>query len=626
MPFWSSVNEPYWPLPSLSSDQVCLSLTSTSCWVNWPDTALAPSSVTSPVAAPVMVGASLVPLMVMTTWPVVPSALVTVKVSVRCSLAPNCWMALASLSSLKLQLPLASMENVPYLPWKSVCGLNVASPASLSTMSSLPLAVRVVSSWTVPLSSPGLLGVMTAASLVPVMSTVMVLVAVPPWPSSTVTVMVSVTFSPSLRAWTLSLVLSSSYFQLPLASTVNLPYWPSPLLLTVQVCVSEVSTSVTSSLPVALVAPSSATAPSVLPLSFGSSLVPSMVTVMVLLVPSAVVTVKVSTSFSPTARAWTLGSSLSSSYFQLPLASMENLPWSPLASVCGLKVASPASLSVTSSLPPVTRLPSSLTLPWSSPSLLGVMTAASLVPVMSTVMVLVAVPPWPSSTVTVMVSVTFWPSLRAWTLSLVLSSSYFQLPLASTVNLPYWPSPLLLTVQVCVSEVSTSVTSSLPVALVVPSSATAPSVLPLSFGSSLVPSMVTVMVLLVPSAVVTVKVSTSFSPTARAWTLGSSLSSSYFQLPLASIENLPCSPLASVCGLNVASPASLSVTSSLPPVTRLPSSLTLPWSSPSLLGVMTAASLVPVMSTVMVLVAVPPWPSSTVTVMVSVTFWPSASA
>ncbi|CUJ22189.1 Uncharacterised protein [Achromobacter ruhlandii] len=351
-----------------------------------------------------------------------------------------------------------------------------------------------------------------------------------------------------------------------------------------------------------------------------------MVTVMVLEVPSAVVTVKVSTSFSPTARAWTLGSLLSSSYFQLPLASMENLPCSPLASVCGLKVASPASLSVTSSLPPVVRLPSSSTVPASSPGLLGVMTAASLVPVMVTVMVLVAVPPLPSSTVTVMVSVTVSPSLRAWTLSLALSSSNFQLPLWSTVKVPYWPLPSLLTVQVCLSLASTSVTSSLPVAVVVPSSVTAPSVLPLSFGSSLVPSMVTVMVLEVPSAVVTVKVSTSFSPTARAWTLGSSLSSSYFQLPLASIENLPCSPLASVCGLKVASPASLSVTSSLPPVVRLPSSSTVPASSPGLLGVMTAASLVPVMVTVMVSVAVPPWPSSTVTVMVSVTVSPSLRA
>ena len=41
--------------------------------------------------------------------------------------------------------------------------------------------------------------VMTAASLVPVMVTVMTWVALPPWPSSTVTVMVSVTLA-SARA------------------------------------------------------------------------------------------------------------------------------------------------------------------------------------------------------------------------------------------------------------------------------------------------------------------------------------------------------------------------------------------------------------------------------------------
>ncbi|CUK10902.1 Uncharacterised protein [Achromobacter ruhlandii] len=117
MPLWSSVKVPYWPLPSV------------------------PSSLTAPVAAPLMVGASLVPLMVMVTCPVVPSAVVTVKVSVRCSLAPSCWTALASLSSLKVQLPLASIENVPYLPAKSVCGWKVAWPASLSVTSSLPLAV-----------------------------------------------------------------------------------------------------------------------------------------------------------------------------------------------------------------------------------------------------------------------------------------------------------------------------------------------------------------------------------------------------------------------------------------------------------------------------------------------------
>ncbi|CUJ96850.1 Uncharacterised protein [Achromobacter xylosoxidans] len=210
MPFWSTVKVPYWPLPSLLTDQVCLSVASTSCLANWPDTVVsAASSLTAPVATPEMVGASLVPLMVMVTWPVVPSAVSTVKVSVRWSLAPSCWMALASLSSLKLQLPLASIENLPYWPWKSVCGRNTASPASGSTTSSLPLAVRVVSSWTVPLSSPGLLGVITAPSLVPSTVMVMTWVALPPWPSSTVTVMVSVRCSPSLSALTSGLALSS---------------------------------------------------------------------------------------------------------------------------------------------------------------------------------------------------------------------------------------------------------------------------------------------------------------------------------------------------------------------------------------------------------------------------------
>ena len=194
------------------------------------------------------------------------------------------------------------------------------------------------------------------------------------------------------------------------------------------------------------------------------------------------------------------------------------------------------------------------------------------------------------------------------------------------MKVPYLPLPSLLTDQVWVSLTSTSVLPSWPVALVLPPSVTSPEAWPLMTGASLVPLIVTVTVPLVPSAVTTSKVSTSFSPTPRAWTLGSLLSSSYFQLPLASIENLPCSPLKSVWGLNEASPASLSVTSSLPPVVSLSSSLTEPASSPGLLGVMMAASLVPVMVTVMTWVAVPPLPSSTVTVMVSVTFWPSARA
>ena len=119
-----------------------------------------------------------------------------------------------------------------------------------------------------------------------------------------------------------------------------------------------------------------------------------------------------------------------------------------MKSVWGLNEASPASLSVTSSLPPVVSLSSSLTEPASSPGLLGVMMAASLVPVMVIVMVWVVLPPLPSSTVTVMVSVTFWPSARAWTLALSLSSVYVHLPFWSMVSEPYWPLPPSLTDQV----------------------------------------------------------------------------------------------------------------------------------------------------------------------------------
>ena len=119
-------------------------------------------------------------------------------------------------------------------------------------------------------------------------------------------------------------------------------------------------------------------------------------------------------------------------------------------------------------------------------------------------------------------------------------------------------------------------------------------------GASLVPLTVMVTVPLVPSAVTTSKVSVSFSPAPRAWTLGSLLFSSYFQLPLASMENLPCVPAVSVWGLNTASPLSGSTTSSLPLAVSLSSSVTEPLSSPGLLGVMMAPSLVPLILTVMV--------------------------
>ena len=76
-----------------------------------------------------MVGLSLVPLTVMVTVPVVPSAVVTVKVSVSFAGAQGLDLGSLLLSSY-FQLPLASMENLPYVPAMSVWGLNTASPLS----------------------------------------------------------------------------------------------------------------------------------------------------------------------------------------------------------------------------------------------------------------------------------------------------------------------------------------------------------------------------------------------------------------------------------------------------------------------------------------------------------------
>ncbi|CAB3745161.1 Uncharacterised protein [Achromobacter ruhlandii] len=104
MPVPSTVNEPYWPLPPSLTVQVCVSLVSTSCWVNWPDTvSLVSSSRISPMVVPLMVGASLVPVTVtVMTWvalPPWPSSTVTVMVSV------TCW---PSARACTLSLPLSS--------------------------------------------------------------------------------------------------------------------------------------------------------------------------------------------------------------------------------------------------------------------------------------------------------------------------------------------------------------------------------------------------------------------------------------------------------------------------------------------------------------------------------------
>ncbi|CUJ70217.1 Uncharacterised protein [Achromobacter xylosoxidans] len=102
-------------------------------------------------------------------------------------------------------MPLASIENVPYLPATLAWAISALWPASASETVSLPVVTSVLSSITAPVDWP----VILAMSLVPVTVTVISLTAVPPWPSSTVTLMVSVTVSPSFRAWTLVLALSS---------------------------------------------------------------------------------------------------------------------------------------------------------------------------------------------------------------------------------------------------------------------------------------------------------------------------------------------------------------------------------------------------------------------------------
>ena len=102
-------------------------------------------------------------------------------------------------------MPLASIENVPYLPAALVWATTLLWPASASETVSLPDESNVLSSITAPVDWP----VILATSLVPVMVTVISWVAVPPLPSLTVTVMVSVTVWPSTRAWTLALALSS---------------------------------------------------------------------------------------------------------------------------------------------------------------------------------------------------------------------------------------------------------------------------------------------------------------------------------------------------------------------------------------------------------------------------------
>ncbi|CAM3667061.1 hypothetical protein BOFL111202_17740 [Bordetella flabilis] len=97
------------------------------------------------------------------------------------------------------------------------------------------------------------------------------------------------------------------------------------------------------------------------------------------------------------------------------------------------------------------------------------------------------------------------------------------MPVWSTLMVPYAPLGSPLTDQLWVSLVSTSATASCPDTEGSTSSVTAAVFAPLIAGMSLVPSMVTVMVVGVPSADSTWNCSVSVSPTASACTAGSLL-------------------------------------------------------------------------------------------------------
>ncbi|MNV79664.1 hypothetical protein D3C71_1732270 [compost metagenome] len=91
MPSASIVRLPYWPcgVPTL---QLCVSPTSTSEGFRSPEM-LAVSSLMVAVAVPVMVGTSFVPLMVIVTLVLVPSAVNTSRVSVKVWPTPSAWTA-----------------------------------------------------------------------------------------------------------------------------------------------------------------------------------------------------------------------------------------------------------------------------------------------------------------------------------------------------------------------------------------------------------------------------------------------------------------------------------------------------------------------------------------------------
>ncbi|CAM4130153.1 hypothetical protein BOBR111200_25940 [Bordetella bronchialis] len=98
------------------------------------------------------------------------------------------------------------MLNVPCARTVLSCAWKNDWSWSASTMSSLPLVLSVVSSFTRPLSLSGECGVITGTSSVPLIVMVIVLVAVP---SALVTVYVSTMLSPLRRPCTTALLLAT---------------------------------------------------------------------------------------------------------------------------------------------------------------------------------------------------------------------------------------------------------------------------------------------------------------------------------------------------------------------------------------------------------------------------------
>ena len=115
---------------------------------------------------PLITAASLVPTIATVIAEGVPSLDNTLNVSV--ILSPTGILSLAELA-VNFQVPFSSMEKTPFLPTVAVCAMNVFAPSTSET-ANVPLVVTATSvsaNWNV------LVPVITAASFVPVMLTVM---------------------------------------------------------------------------------------------------------------------------------------------------------------------------------------------------------------------------------------------------------------------------------------------------------------------------------------------------------------------------------------------------------------------------------------------------------------------